>query len=168
MSNEQFTYFWKSHSPFSNWYMADFEIDNMRFNCSEQYMMYGKARLFNDEEIALRILKAEKPGAQKDLGRKVRNFQSAVWNEHAKDIVYRANEAKFTQNENLLKRLLKTKGTTLVEASPVDPIWGIGLSAEDPRSRYRMQWRGKNWLGEVLTRLRDDLIAAGLEENLDS
>ena len=159
MNNEQFTFFWKSQSPFSNWYMVDFEIDGICFNCSEQYMMYAKAKLFGDEEIADKILQAEKPGTQKDLGRKVRGFKAEVWDQHARDIVYRANEAKFTQNENLLKRLFKTQGTTLVEASPVDRIWGIGLTADDPRAQYRQQWRGKNWLGEVLTRLRDDLIA---------
>mgnify|MGYP001799529351 CR=1 FL=1 len=166
MKAEKFTYFWKSHSPFSNWYVADFEIDGIKFNCSEQYMMYGKAKLFADEDIADKILQTEKPGAQKALGRKVRNFKSEVWNQHAKDIVYRANEAKFSQNEHLLKRLLKTKGTTLVEASPVDNIWGIGLAEDDPRAQHRMQWRGKNWLGEVLTRLREDLIAKGVVDQL--
>ena len=166
MAKEKFTYFWKSKSPFSNWYMAGFEVDGIRFNCSEQYMMYGKAKLFNDEEMATKILDAKQPGKQKALGRQVRNFRKERWDENAKSIVYRANEAKFMQNENLLKYLLKTRGTTLVEASPVDRIWGIGLTEDDPRAKNRIQWRGKNWLGEVLTQLREDLIARGVEKEL--
>ncbi|MEO1052399.1 MAG: NADAR family protein [Bacteroidota bacterium] len=155
---EQFTFFWKSASPFSNWHPAEFEIDGLLFNCAEQYMMYGKAVLFGDKEMAVKILEADSPGRQKSLGRKVRNFDANIWNKQCKQIVYDANYAKFTQNENLLKYLLKTKGTTLVEASPVDNIWGIGLSEDNPKAQNRSTWRGKNWLGEVLTKLREDLI----------
>ncbi len=158
MKAEKFTFFWRSDSPFSNWYLADFEIDKIKFNCTEQYMMYGKALLFNDQEIAKKILLTKKPGAQKALGRKVKKFDQVLWNEQAKKIVYTANKAKFVQNEHLLKRLFKTKRTTLVEASPVDPIWGIGLAEEDPKAKDRRKWRGKNWLGEVLTQLREDLM----------
>lgn len=158
MKAEKFTFFWKSESPFSNWYPAEFSIDGRKFNCSEQYMMYGKAILFKDEEMAEEILEAKSPGRQKDLGRKVRGFKHEIWQQNAREIVYKANEAKFSQNENLLKCLLKTKGTTLVEASPVDPIWGIGLAEDNPKARDRRKWRGKNWLGEVLTKLRDDIL----------
>ncbi len=159
MKAEKFTFFWRSESPFSNWYLADFEIDGIKFNCSEQYMMYGKALLFDDQEIAEKILKSSNPGSQKALGRKVKKFNQKIWVENAKNIVYKANEAKFKQNENLLKRLLKTKGTTLVEASPVDPIWGIGLAEDNPKAHDRRKWRGKNWLGQVLTQLREDILA---------
>jgi len=158
MKQERFTFFWRSDSPFSNWYACDFEIDGIQFNCTEQYMMYGKAMLFNDIEIAEKVLASSKPGSQKALGRKVKKFNQDTWNKHAKAIVYKANDAKFKQNENLLKRLLKTKKTTLVEASPVDPIWGIGLAEDDPKAKDRRKWRGKNWLGEVLTELRENII----------
>lgn len=158
MEAEKFTFFWKSNSPFSNWYPAEFVIDGIKFNCSEQYMMYGKARLFEDHETAKQILAADRPGKQKDLGRKVRGFKDEIWRQNARDIVYRANEAKFLQNEALLKHLLNTGKTILVEASPVDPIWGIGLAEDHPDAKIRQKWRGKNWLGEVLTRLRDDLL----------
>ena len=122
-------------------------------------MMYQKAMLFGDERMAERILEAAKPGKQKKLGRQVRGFDQEIWFQNAKLIVYRGNYAKFTQNENLKKRLFKTKGTTLVEASPTDIIWGIGLSEQDPRCQDRKQWQGTNWLGEVLTQLREDLLA---------
>jgi ribA/ribD-fused uncharacterized protein len=159
---EKFTFFWSNKSPFSNWYRIDFEIENIRFNCSEQYMMYKKAMLFNDDEVAKKITATNNPGKQKALGRQVKNFNQELWEKNCKQIVYEANYAKFTQNEHLLKALLKTKGTTLVEASPVDFIWGIGLEEDDPRALDRKQWRGTNWLGELLTELRENLIK---EEN---
>lgn len=76
-----------------------------------------------------------------------------------------ANKAKFLQNDDILRELLKTVGTTIVEASPDDNIWGIGLSAEDPMAQNRSIWKGTNWLGEVLTSLRDE-IAVGQNNNL--
>lgn len=155
---EQFTFFWSNKSPFSNWYRAEFEVENIRFNCSEQYMMYQKAILFDDQETAQKVLSTTNPGKQKAFGRQVKNFNQETWDNNCKQIVYDANYAKFTQNENLLKALLKTKHTTLVEASPVDFIWGIGLAEDDPRALDKNQWRGKNWLGEILTQLREDLI----------
>ena len=157
MESEKFTFFWRSQSPFSNWHPADFEIDGIRYNCTEQYMMHQKAVLFKDEEIAAKVLNTASPKQQKALGRKVKSFDQAVWEEQCKQIVYDGNYAKFTQNETLLRELLATDGTTVVEASPVDRIWGIGLSAENPKAASRETWRGKNWLGEILTQLREDL-----------
>lgn len=158
MKNEEFVFFWGNESPFSNWHKIDFEVDGIHFNCSEQYMMYHKALLFDDVEIASQILQTKSQGKQKALGREVHNFDAQVWEDNCKRIVYNACRNKFLQNENILKYLLKTKGKTLVEASPVDAIWGIGLAENDPRALDRHQWRGKNWLGEVLTQLRDDLL----------
>lgn len=157
--NEQFTFFYKSDHPFSQWYMSDFEIDGIAFNCAEQYMMYAKAQLFEDQEMAEKILAATNPEKHKAYGRLVKHFDNAIWNQEAKKIVYKANYAKFTQNPNLKKFLLKTSGTTLVEASRLDTIWGIGLDEQDPARFDRTQWLGKNWLGKVLTKLRDDLLA---------
>jgi len=156
---EKFTFFWKSDSPFSQWYPAVFVIDEVRFNSAEQYMMYRKAMLFGDEEMAQRILSAPSPQTQKALGKNVRHFVESVWEENCREIVYTGNYAKFMQNAELKKALLATAGTTLVEASPYDRIWGVGLAADDPRIRDRKKWRGKNLLGEILTKLREDLIA---------
>lgn len=158
---EKFNYFWSNQSPFSNWFKADFELEGIKFCSTEQHMMYHKALLFDDPEIATKILETSNPGKQKAFGRNVKNFRGDIWDEHCKEIVYQGNKGKFTQNENLLKHLLNTKGKTLVEASPVDAIWGIGLAEDDPRAKNRHTWRGKNWLGEVLTKLRDDLINEG-------
>jgi ribA/ribD-fused uncharacterized protein len=155
---EKFTYFYRSYSPFSQWYPCCFTVDEIRFNCAEQYMMYGKALLFGDEEISRKILLARTPREQKELGKRVRGFVQTEWDRHCKTIVYEGNKEKFIQNQELLQLLLDTRGTTLVEASPTDRIWGVGLTEDDPAIRSRSTWRGTNWLGEVLTKLRDDLI----------
>lgn len=155
---ETFTFFFRSQSVFSQWYPVKFTVGGFEYNCAEQYMMHQKALLFGDEEMAQKIMEKELPRDQKALGRQVRNFDPEIWKAHAKPIVYKASHAKFTQNEPLLKHLLKTAGTTLVEASPRDTIWGIGLSENNPKAHDRKTWRGTNWLGEVLTQLREDLL----------
>jgi ribA/ribD-fused uncharacterized protein len=155
---EKFTFFYRTESPFSQFHSCDFEVEGVQFNCAEQFMMYSKAKLFGDEEVGAQILSKTMPKDQKALGRQVKNFDVAIWQLHAMDIVYKGNYAKFTQNENLKKHLLKTDGTTLVEASPMDTIWGIGMGADNPKAQDRKTWRGKNQLGEILTKLRDDLL----------
>ena len=157
MSGERFTFFWSG--PFSQWHRSRFTLDGEIYETAEQYMMAEKARLFGDDDICRRIMAAADPRDQKALGRKVRDFDADRWNAAARDIVYRGNRAKFTTHRDLLAALFETEGTTLVEASPLDTIWGIGLAADNPDARDRTKWRGTNWLGEVLTRLRDTLLA---------
>lgn len=153
---EEFTFFW--HGPFSQWYPCAFNIEGIEYNCAEQFMMAQKARLFKDEENLNKILASASPKEQKKIGRNVKNFDIDKWNKIAREIVYRGNYAKFTQNDYLKEQLIVTSGTTLVKASPYDKIWGIGLSKEDPRSKNRLEWLGTNWLGETLTKLRNDII----------
>jgi conserved hypothetical protein, ribA/ribD-fused len=141
---EKFTCFWRTKSPFSQWHSAKFIVDGIKYNCAEQYMMHQKAMLFNDAETAQEILNVSEPSKQKALGRKVKNFNSKIWDQHCKQIVYEGNKAKFTQNPILLKALIDTKDTTLVEASPYDTIWGVGLAAEDDRINDRKNWHGTN------------------------
>ncbi len=155
---ETFTFFYSNKSPFSQWHKADFKIDGIQYNCAEQYMMHQKALMFNDAEMAAQILKTPNPGKQKALGRKVKDFDPGVWYSHSKDIVYTGNVAKFSQNEHLKKHLLKTAGTTLVEASPYDTIWGIGMAASNPKVHNKENWNGTNWLGEILTRVREEFL----------
>ena len=163
---ERFQFFW--HGPFSQWHSCRFTVDGIEYNCAEQYMMASKARLFGDTGAAEAIMKAGRPKDQKNLGRHVLNFDTAVWNENARRIVYEGNRAKFTQHPDLLAKLFATQGATLVEASPFDTVWGIGLKGSDPRALSRSTWRGRNWLGETLTYLREDLLrerTIGLENN---
>ena len=159
-TTEQFVFFWQSGSPFSQWYPCQFTVDEIAFNCAEQYMMYGKALLFANQAVAQEILDSPDPKHQKALGRKVKDFDNQVWKDNREKIVYQGNFAKFTQNQELLELLLATSGKTLVEASPYDRIWGIGLKESDSRAKDRNQWRGQNLLGEILTRLREDLLSA--------
>ena len=163
---ERFTFFW--NGPFSQWHKSPFMLDGTLYNTAEQYMMAEKARLFGDNNTLTLILQAQHPREQKALGRRVRNFDESSWNAVAKAIVFKGNRAKFTAHRDLLTELLATEGTALVEASPLDTIWGIGLAADNPDALDRTMWRGTNWLGEVLTDLRETLLAeqagAGIPE----
>lgn len=154
---EKFTLFY--NGAFSNWFFSDFVDENgKKFNCNEQYMMYHKAMTFNDTEVAEEVMAAPHPREQKALGRKVRNFKSETWDAISRAVVYKGCYFKFEQNPELKAKLLSTKGTTLVEASQADVIWGIGLDENNPDARDRSKWRGTNWLGEVLTMLREDYL----------
>ena len=119
--------------------------------------MAQKARLFGDDQTAARILDAESPKQVKQLGREVRGFDSARWDEEKRRIVTEGNAHKFTQNLALGEFLLSTRDLILVEASPVDPVWGIGLAADDDNARNPLLWRGENLLGFALMDVRDRL-----------
>lgn len=161
--NKKYYFFWNAKSPFSNWHKARFLEGNIEYNCTEQYMMYKKALLFNDKEIANEILKCKLPSEQKRLGRLVKNFNKEIWDKNCLDIVYNGNKLKFLQNPDMLKSLIDTKGKFLVEASPFDTIWGIGMSEDEAKKIDPSMWKGQNLLGKVLTKLRDDLME---EKNL--
>lgn len=155
MQPEAFTFFWSG--PFSQWHTSPFVVEGVSFSHAEQYMMYMKALLFDDQETARRILFSSQPREQKELGRQVRGFDEQRWRWFREGIVFTGNYAKFQQNPDLRRQLFATRGMALVEASPVDRIWGIGLAASDPRALDRAQWRGLNLLGEALTRVRETL-----------
>ena len=154
-----FVLFWNGWP--SQWYPSVFDVDGVSYSCAEQFMMAEKARLFGDEETRKLILAADHPAAQKALGRAVTPFDEARWTGACREIVFRGNIAKFEQNAELRDLLLATGDKTLVEASPKDRIWGIGLAADDPRATNRSAWRGKNWLGEALMRARAELRTKG-------
>ena len=155
----EYTFFFTEANPFSQWYPCSFTASGNTFNCAEQFMMHGKALLFADTETAAKILAAAHPRQHKALGRKVKPFDDVVWKRERLNIVRAGSRAKFTQNPELLEKLLATAGTLLVEASPYDKIWGIGLAATDPRAKDPAQWKGQNLLGKILTELREQLIA---------
>lgn len=149
-----------SASCFSQWFPSPFEVDRQCYATAEHFMMAAKARLFGDGAALERVLAAENPGAAKAAGRQVKGFVEAVWLEHRFDIVLRANRAKFTQNPAMADFLLQTGDKVLVEASPVDAIWGIGLAADDERAADPARWRGLNLLGFALMQVRAELAAA--------
>lgn len=158
--NEQFEFFWRG--PFSQWYPSTFTVNGKTFNCAEQYMMYSKAVLFGDSKTAYDIMISTNPKEQKKLGRLVVGFDADQWNDVAQDVVYIGNEAKFTQNPTLLKTLKSTGTKVLVEASPYDFIWGIGLDEVTARTIPSDKWPGTNLLGKVLTQLKEDLSEPSL------
>jgi ribA/ribD-fused uncharacterized protein len=146
--------------PFSQWARCKFTIDGIEYNCAEQYMMAAKAKLFNDQEALEAIMKSKDPREQKATGRKVKNFNPEQWEAIAKDVVTRANMAKFTQNEEMKLFMLGTGDDHIVEASPYDRIWGVGIAEDDERIWDKDQWDGKNWLGECLMEVREALKKA--------
>jgi len=152
VNGETFTLFY--NGVFSQWHPSPFEVDGVRYSCAEQYMMAQKARTFGDGERLGKIMGSDDPGYQKAQGKLVRGYSDAVWHAVARDVVARASVAKFASTPALLAALMATGGTTLVEASPTDRVWGIGLGEDDPGARDRSRWRGRNWLGQVLTETR--------------
>jgi len=150
----EFTFFYTAASPLSQHYPAKFTVNNIEFNCAEQFMMYCKAMLFGDKIIAQKILDNKNPQEQKMLGRQVKNFDERVWKAKRESYVFIGNLNKFRQNKHLKEFILNTKDTELVEASEKDTVWGIGLGLNDPKIYFRHLWRGMNLLGKTLGRVR--------------
>ena len=139
---------------FSQWYEAPFIVDGVNYPSAEHFMMAEKARMFGDLSIRSQVLGAGTPAEAKALGRRVENFDDAVWNDHRFGIVVMANEAKFSQNAALRSFLMETGDRVLVEASPVDSVWGIGLAADHPDAAVPARWQGLNLLGFALMEVR--------------
>jgi len=165
----RYLFFW-GHTPsptgaitrscFSQWWRARFVIDGIGYPTAEHFMMAEKARLFDDDETLALILDAPDPAAAKQLGREVRRFDEKIWNGARFDIVVRGNRAKFEQHEEMRRFLLATDDQVLVEASPSDRIWGIGMAESNPDARHPEQWRGLNLLGFALMEVRTQLRIA--------
>ena len=154
---EQFTFFYGG--CFSQWAFSPFTINGIWYATAEHYMMWFKDQVFGGT-LEKQILATDHPRDVKALGRTVPNFDIARWSAVARQGVYRGNMAKFTQNPLMLFQLMETYGTTLVEASPTDVVWGIGLGQDDPLRFDRANWRGTNWLGETLQEVRETLVLA--------
>lgn len=155
-------YFWRpkqGNGYLSQWYWSQFTTaDGSTYATAEMWMMVQKARLFGDEETANSMLATTDPGRHKALGRQVKNFDEALWNERKLDIVIQGNYYKFTISDDaqkLRRLLLETGERELVEATPVDRIWGVGFTEKEAeKNRYR--W-GQNLLGKALERVRERL-----------
>lgn len=141
----------------SNWYLSDFSVDGIQYSSMEQYMMYQKALLFQDMEIAKQILNTSNVGKIKALGRSVKNYEDVIWNGMRQIIVYQGLLQKFQQNTELKEKLLATQEHLLAECAVQDKIWGIGLSMKDERRLHLDKWQGQNLLGFSLMRVRSVL-----------
>lgn len=137
-------------------FTMEYDGQVIEYNCSEQHHHQQKALLFNDHEMAAKIMTKSEPGDQKRLGRRVKNFDQEIWLKNCYDIARRCNIAKFSQNPDLLEILKSTRGKSLAEASTEDCVWGIGISAA--QSKSRVKWRGQNLLGKVLVDIRDNVF----------
>jgi ribA/ribD-fused uncharacterized protein len=143
----------------SQWWTAPFAVDGITYPTAEHFMMAGKARLFGDETAVGKILATPDPGVAKKHGRAVRGFEEAAWTAARFPLVVAGNTAKFRQHPRLGSFLLSTGEDVLVEASPLDTIWGIGLTHDSPDARSPERWRGLNLLGFALMDVRAGLRA---------
>lgn len=162
----KYVFFW-GHTPsvtgevtkscFSQWYESPFMVEGIEYRTAEHYMMAQKAILFNDLHGLTQILQSPHPNDAKQIGRMVKNFDAQTWEKHRFDIVVQGNLAKFNQHLDLKAFLLATGKRVLVEASPLDAIWGIGLSQDNPKAQQPYLWQGQNLLGFALMKVREQL-----------
>ncbi|MFF2391704.1 NADAR family protein [Nocardia sp. NPDC058114] len=145
-------------SSLSQWWPATFVVDGVEFASAEHYMMWRKAMLFEDAATAAKILEVGHPSQAKKLGRQIRDFDEDIWERTRFDIVVAGSVAKFGQDVALREYLVGTGARVLVEASPVDRIWGIGMAADDSGALDPVRWKGLNLLGFALMRARDELV----------
>ncbi|MGK0387838.1 MAG: ribA/ribD-fused uncharacterized protein [Maribacter sp.] len=158
----KYLFFW-GHTPnkdgsvgkscFSQWWEEPFTVDGKTYLSAEHWMMVGKAKLF-DVTMVDKVLSASSPDLAKKLGRQIKNFDSKLWNEEKYEIVKQGNIHKFSQNEEIKTFLLRTNDRILVEASPYDKIWGIGMSQNNDNSSNPALWKGENLLGFALMEAR--------------
>ncbi|MFK4132436.1 NADAR family protein [Pseudomonas luteola] len=158
------TLFFTSADSFSNWHIRPFVLKGITFNCGEQAMMYSKAMLFGDAVTAQKIMLLQDPREQKAEGKRVKNFKEEKWHEHREKIIAAILYHKFTQHEDFKKLLLSTQGTEIVEASPYDRIWGIGMGQNDPNLMDRSRW-GQNLLGKCLMKVREHILKLEKEKH---
>ncbi|MBP4138080.1 NADAR family protein [Flavobacterium geliluteum] len=166
VSESKFLFFW-GHQPskdgtitktcFSQWWLSSFEVDKIIYKTAEHWMMAKKAELFKDNEVLEKIIKANSPAEAKKLGREVKHYDDKLWLENRFEIVKQGNYHKFSQHEALKAFLINTKDRVLVEASPVDPIWGIGMASDHKDVLNPKKWKGLNLLGFALMEVRDEL-----------
>jgi ribA/ribD-fused uncharacterized protein len=164
-----FLFFW-GHAPkspgavdascLSQWFPRAFEVEGDRYLTAEHWMMAEKARLFGDRAALASILACGSPAEAKAHGRAVRGYDDVAWGRARSEAVVRGNVAKFGAHPDLRAFLLATKAKVLVEASPRDRIWGIGMGAKNPDARIPARWRGQNLLGFALMEARR-LLADG-------
>ncbi|MGW1917231.1 NADAR family protein [Streptomyces sp. NPDC002076] len=148
-------------SCLSQWWPSPFTVDGVEYATAEHWMMAGKARLFGDAEAERRVLAAGHPAEAKKAGRLVQGFDDGVWERERFRIVVEGSVHKFASDDDLRGFLLGTGDRVLVEASPVDRIWGIGLAADDEAASDPERWRGPNLLGFALMEARERLSGAG-------
>jgi len=152
--NDEFVCFKSDY--LSQWFIAPvIRDDNIHFNCCEQEMMFEKARLFENFDIAIKVLAETDPKNHKALGREVQGFDKEKWDAVADEVVFQANLKKFSQHPELKAKLLATGNKIIVECAPYDSVWGNGLNITDTLATPIANWPGKNRLGKAIMRVRE-------------
>lgn len=145
---------------FSQWAPGHFFSTHLQedVNCAEQAMMMAKAKFFNDMRVYDMIKNEKRPREQKALGRLVSNFDYDAWTKKNIEIVTSISFDKFSQIGTYKELLILTDPYTLVEASPIDKIWGIGFDEHYPDIfKCRKTW-GENRLGQSIMAAREKII----------
>ncbi|MBO9561416.1 MAG: NADAR family protein [Niastella sp.] len=145
-------------SCLSQWFPAPFTVDGVTYATAEHWMMAKKALLFGDQDAFQEILATPKPAVAKSICRKVKNFDAEAWKEVGYGFVTEGSFHKFSQHAFLKEFLIRTGKKVIVEASPFDAIWGIGLSQNSKEAMNPFKWRGTNLLGFALMEARDRLV----------
>ena len=163
-----YVYFW-GHRPhparitkscLSQWFAAGFTHGDVYFPTAEHWMMYQKAQVAGDAAAAAAVLAEPSARRVKAIGRRVRNYDDRLWTARKYAVVVEGSVKKFTADPALREYLLGTGDAVLVEASPYDNQWGIGMDeAEAKQLGDPARWRGTNLLGWALMEARDRIRA---------
>ena len=156
-------YFHKPDEPYgflSNWWIAPFVLDGMRFSSTEQYIMYKKCMIFGDTAAAKAVMATDDPTQQQLIARNAKGYNDKVWKGMRQVIAVRGLVEKFTQNPDLLKQLLDTGDSYLVECAVSDKAWACGISLYDKARFDISNWIGSNILGFALMEVRTMLSGA--------
>ncbi|AFU63847.1 hypothetical protein [Salmonella phage SSE121] len=164
---DKFVFFFTQYDIFSNHYrcanpfwMPKHQAVGAKFWTVEHFMMYEKAMLFGDTNIAVDIANVYHPQEAKKLGRRVKNFDNSKWEAFRENIVVNGLYAKMMANPTIKDAAIKLRkeGRVFVEASPYDAIWGIKMAENDPGVEDPTNWKGLNLLGNCWHKAIDRVI----------
>lgn len=154
-TTDQFVFFWRTEDVYSNWHPSVFVVNGTEYQNAEQFMMAEKARLMGDSATLQLIMATADPRDIKALGRKIKPWDETLWVANRERVMLEGVIAKFDQNPDMLTELLLTEEREIVEASPYDRIWGIGLEENDDRVLDKTHWQGLNLLGIACMQARN-------------
>lgn len=154
-------FFHKPDEPYgflSNWWIAPFDLEGIRFCSTEQYIMYKKCEMFGDTSAARAVLATDDPAQQQQIARNAKGYNDVVWKGVRQVVAMRGLVEKFAQNTDLLKQLQDTGDSYLVECAISDKAWACGISLYDKARFDISNWKGSNILGFALMEVRSMLF----------